>query len=67
VEESFTLITALSCHIGYEKATELAKKCASEGKTVRQVLQEDAILDEAALQRILNPLEMTKPGIPGKR
>jgi aspartate ammonia-lyase len=67
VEESFTLITALSCHIGYEKATELAMKCASEGKTVRQVLQEDAILDEAALQRILNPLEMTKPGIPGKR
>jgi aspartate ammonia-lyase len=67
VEESFTLITALSCHIGYEKATELAKKCASEGKTVRQVLQEDAILDEAALKRILNPLEMTKPGIPGKR
>jgi aspartate ammonia-lyase len=67
VEESFTLITALSCHIGYEKATELAMKCASEGKTVRQVLQEDAILDEAALKRILNPLEMTKPGIPGKR
>jgi aspartate ammonia-lyase len=67
VEESFTLITALSCHIGYEKATELAKKCASEGKTVRQVLQEDDILDEAALKRILNPLEMTKPGIPGKR
>jgi aspartate ammonia-lyase len=67
VEESFTLITALSCHIGYEKATELAMKCASEGKTVRQVLQEDDILDEAALKRILNPLEMTKPGIPGKR
>lgn len=66
VEESFTLVTALTCHIGYEKATELARKCVAGNKTIRQVLSEEAVLEEAELERILNPVEMTRPGVPGK-
>ncbi|MFZ5985902.1 MAG: aspartate ammonia-lyase [Bacillota bacterium] len=67
VEQSFTLVTALLGHIGYEKATEVAKKCMSEGMTVREVLIKDGILSPEEVENVLNPIEMTKPGVPGKK
>jgi aspartate ammonia-lyase len=67
VENSFTLVTALTSHIGYDKASELAKKCIESGRALREVIIEDGILDEESLNSILNPIDMTKPGIPGKK
>lgn len=66
VEESFVLITALTGHIGYESATGLAKECALTGKAVRQLIVEKNIVPPELLDDILNPINMTKPGIPGK-
>ena len=37
LEESLCLATALVPYIGYEKAAELSRKAASEGKTIREV------------------------------
>lgn len=67
VEESYTLVTALTGHIGYEKAAQLAQKCVEQGKTVREIVIEENLIEEDKLKTILNALEMTKPGIPGKR
>jgi aspartate ammonia-lyase len=67
VESSFTLVTALISHIGYDKASEIAKKCLTTGKSVRELVIEEKILDEDTLKFILNPIDMTKPGIPGKK
>ncbi len=67
VEQSFTMVTALVGHIGYDRASGLAAKCALSGKTVREVLLEEKLIDEADIDMILNPIEMTIPGIPGKR
>lgn len=66
VEESFTLVTALSGHIGYEKATELAQKCFSTNRSVREVLLAEGFLDKKKIDAILNSVAMTKLGIPGK-
>lgn len=66
VEESFVLVTALAGHIGYEQATEISIKCMETGKTVREILIEENILPKEILDKVLNPINMTKPGIPGK-
>ncbi len=67
VEASLVSVTALIGHIGYEKATELAAECVAHKITVKEMLLREKILDKAVIDTILNPVEMTKPGIPGKR
>lgn len=67
VEKSHVLATGLIGHIGYDAASELVKKCMSSNKTIRQEIIDGKILEEELISLILNPLEMTKPGIPGKK
>lgn len=66
VGASSALAAALIDHIGYEQASAVAKKAQEQGKTVRQVLLEDGILPKEDADRILDPYQVTKPGIPGK-
>lgn len=63
VDQSVGIITALNPHIGYEKATKVAKKAIETGTSVRDIILRDNILSEAALERILDAHEMTRPGI----
>ncbi|AEV68209.1 aspartate ammonia-lyase [Acetivibrio clariflavus] len=67
VENSFTLCTALIPHIGYDKASEVSKKCLKSGRNLREVVLEEGILDEESLNSILNPINLTRPGVPGKK
>jgi len=67
VENSFALCTALIPHIGYDKASEVSKKCLKSGRNLREVVLEEGILDEESLNSILNPIELTRPGVPGKK
>lgn len=64
VEESLAMVTILAPVIGYDKAAAVAKKSYKTGKTVRQILLENAVLPEADVTRLLNPRPMTEPGIP---
>lgn len=66
VDGSYVLVTVLAGYLGDEKASEVSMKVMRSGKTVRQVLQEEKLLPEEKLEQILNPLQMTIPGIPGK-
>ncbi|MBC8078919.1 MAG: aspartate ammonia-lyase [Gorillibacterium sp.] len=66
VDRSAVLATALIGHIGYEKSAEVAKQARLEGKTVAQVLSERQLLPEEQINKILNPYQVTKPGVPGK-
>lgn len=63
---STALATALVHHIGYDHAAVVAKKALSSSKTVKDILIEDNIMDEAQADQVLNPYQVTKPGIPGK-
>ncbi|WP_379155118.1 aspartate ammonia-lyase [Paenibacillus sp. sgz5001063] len=66
VMNSSVLAAALIHHIGYEKSAEVAKQASQEGKTVQQVLTEKQLLTEAEITQILNPCQVTRPGVPGK-
>lgn len=65
VEQSVGIITAINPHVGYETATVIAKEAITTGRPVREIVLERGILSEQELDIILNPQEMTKPGIAG--
>lgn len=60
-----SIATALNAAIGYDKASQVAKKAASERRSVRDVLEEMNLLPEADINAILDVRPMTEPGIPG--
>ncbi|MCE7793501.1 aspartate ammonia-lyase [Salipaludibacillus sp. CUR1] len=66
VENSVGIITAINPHVGYETAARIAKEAISSGRPVREICIERGILSEEELDRILDPLEMTNPGIAAK-
>lgn len=66
LERSSVLVTALVPYIGYDRAAEIGKKAIQSNLTVREILIKDNVLPEEDINRILNPFQLTKPGIAGK-
>jgi len=62
-ESSPAIATALNPHIGYERATEVARIALAEGKTLRQVVVEKGWLDSAEAARVLDVDAMTRGGV----
>jgi fumarate hydratase class II len=62
IEGSLAMCTSLAPVIGYDKAAAIAKRAYSEGKTVRQVAQEEQVLSDEELDRLLDADSMTRPG-----
>ena len=56
------LATALAPLIGYERATDVAKRAQQEGITVREAALAEGVLDEAAIDRALDLTRLTEPG-----
>ncbi|ODA38826.1 aspartate ammonia-lyase [Desulfosporosinus sp. BG] len=65
LEKSAALAAALVHHLGYEKAGYIARKALSEEKTIKDIIMEEKIFSNSRIDEILNPFEVTKPGIPG--
>jgi aspartate ammonia-lyase len=65
LEKSAVLAAALVHHIGYDQAAQIARKALREDKTIRDVLKEENVFPNSRIDEILNPCEVTKPGIPG--
>lgn len=61
VEQSLSMVTSLNPHIGYEKASKLAKEAFQSGKTIRELCQEEEILPTDTLEEALDPFRMTEP------
>lgn len=66
VDNSIGVITALNPHVGYKVATKVAKEALETGMSVREIILRDNILSEVAIDQILDPFEMTQPGISGE-
>ncbi|AWM44666.1 aspartate ammonia-lyase [Bacillus amyloliquefaciens] len=66
VEKSVGVITAVNPHLGYEAAARIAREAIMTGQSVRNLCLQNDVLTEEELDIILNPYEMTKPGIAGK-
>jgi aspartate ammonia-lyase len=65
VDGSVGVITAINPHVGYETAARIAREANLTGKPVRELILRDKVLTEEQLDAILDPFEMTKPGIAG--
>jgi aspartate ammonia-lyase len=66
VEKSVGVITAVNPHLGYETAARIAREAVLTGKSVRELCLFYGVLTEEELDLILDPYEMTHPGIAGK-
>jgi fumarate hydratase, class II len=66
LEKNPSIATALNPYIGYDKASEVAKQAAREGRSVREVVQEKDLLPEDQLDDALNVRDMTEPGLPDR-
>jgi aspartate ammonia-lyase len=67
VEGSFAMLTALSPHIGYEAASEIALEADKTGKTIREIALAKNIFTAERLDTVLSTVEMTKAGIAGAK
>lgn len=61
-----SIATALNTAIGYDKASEVAKKAAKERKSIRTVVKEMDLLSDEELEEYLDIRAMTETGIPGE-
>jgi aspartate ammonia-lyase len=66
VERSVGIITAVNPHLGYEVVARIAREAIITGKSVRELCLAYDVLTEEELDLILNPFEMTNPGIAGE-
>jgi fumarate hydratase, class II len=58
LDRSLMLVTALTPHIGYEKAAEVAKKAHAEGKTLQETCIALGFLTAAEFERYVRPEKM---------
>jgi aspartate ammonia-lyase len=65
VEKSAGVITAVNPHIGYEVAARIAREAILSGAPIRELCLRYDVLTEEELDLILDPYEMTHPGIAG--
>jgi fumarate hydratase class II len=62
-ESSPAIGTSLNPYIGYEEVARVIKKAMAENKTLREVILEEGLMDEADVDRALDVEAMTKGGI----
>jgi aspartate ammonia-lyase len=62
VHKSIGLVTALNPIIGYKAASRVAKKALDTGRSVREIVLEEGLMDEDWLDFVLSPERMTRAG-----
>jgi aspartate ammonia-lyase len=67
VEQSLMLCTALTDYIGYEEAAKVAKEAYERRQTIREVVLRHGLMDEDQLDKVLDAMPMTEPGVPGRK
>ncbi|MFD1738870.1 aspartate ammonia-lyase [Bacillus salitolerans] len=65
VERSVGIITAVNPHLGYETVSRIAREAILTGHPIRELCLKYDVLTEEELDLILDPFEMTHPGIAG--
>jgi fumarate hydratase class II len=61
IERSLMMVTSLAPVIGYDKAAAVAKQALKEGKTIRELVLEEKLVAPKELDRLLDPISMTRP------
>lgn len=63
VESHIGIITALNPHIGYEQSSSIAKEAKESGEKIPEIVARKGILTKEQLDTILDPKNLTEPGI----
>lgn len=66
VHDSFGIVTALNPHLGYEVAAQLVKEALRTGIPIKELILEKHLLTKEEMDVILDPIQMTTPGIAGE-
>ncbi|MGG1313330.1 MULTISPECIES: aspartate ammonia-lyase [Cohnella] len=66
VHDSFGIVTALNPHLGYEVAAGIVKEAIKTGMRVQDIILERHLLTKEEIDAILDPVQMTTPGIAGE-
>lgn len=61
LEQSLVVVTALCPYIGYKKAANLANEALRLNRPIRELIHEDGSIDDAELEKILDPQVLTHP------
>ena len=61
MQDSLMLVTALTPHIGYDKAAEIAKAAHAHGTTLREEALRLGYVTGAEFDRLVKPRRMTQP------
>jgi fumarate hydratase class II len=64
VEKGLMLATALAPVLGYDEAAKIAKEAGRTGRTIRELARSKG-LDDATLEKVLDPAKMVEPGLEG--
>lgn len=62
LDHSVCTVTALTPHIGYKHAADIAKTALKTDKTIRELVEEEKLMDEKQLDEVLDPFHLTVPG-----
>jgi fumarate hydratase, class II len=62
MQRSLMLVTALAPHIGYQRATEIAKAAHARGTTLREEAIRLGYVSETEFDRLVRPEKMIRPG-----
>jgi len=65
LEQSSAMATPLAPYIGYALAADIAKEAVATGKTIRQLVVERGVFTAEEVEQILDPHELTEPGVAG--
>jgi aspartate ammonia-lyase len=65
LENSSAMATPLAPYIGYALAADIAKQAVRENRTIREIVLERGVFSAEELDQILDPHELTRPGIAG--
>ena len=61
LDNSLMLVTALAPKIGYDKAANIAKTAYKNGSTLKHEVIKAGLINEKDYDKIMSPIEMTKP------
>src|SRR5690625_283444 len=65
VDNSLGIITALNPYLGYEVSAKIVSQALETNMTIQEICESQNLLSKEELELILNPFEMTSPGIAG--
>ncbi len=67
LDKSLMLVTALTPHIGYDNAANIAKTAFAADTTLREAAIDSGLVTPAEFDRWVRPRDMIKPSLPGRR